>query len=141
MKGLVISIAVAGLCAATSALQLIQRKTPNVIGLKTQRKAVQNPVRRDALRRRGTVSESLDNEATLYFANVSLGTPAQDLRLHIDTGSSDLWANAKSSRICSHHSDTCSDSGTYDANSSSTYRFLSNDFNVSYVDGSGASGE
>ena len=141
MKGLATSVAVAGLYTACAALELVQRDTPNVIGLKTQRKAVQNPVKRDAIRRRQTVSESLDNEATLYFANVSLGTPAQDLRLHIDTGSSDLWANSKSSRICSHHGDPCSDSGTYDANSSSTYNFLSSDFNVSYADGSGASGD
>ncbi len=141
MKGIASAALTAGLFAASSALQLVQRDAPSVIGLKTQRKAVQNPVKRDAVRRRQTVTESLDNEGTLYFANVSLGTPAQDLRLHIDTGSSDLWANSKSSQICAFRGDPCSDSGTYDANSSSTYKFISNDFSVSYVDGSGARGD
>ena len=135
------SLVIAGLFTAASALSLVQRDAPNVVGLNTQRKAVLNPVKRDALRRRQTVSESLDNEETLYFANVSLGTPAQNLRLHIDTGSSDLWANTKSSQACSSRGNPCSNAGTYDANSSSTYKFISNDFDVSYVDGSGASGD
>ena len=141
MKAIAAFALAAGLIPASSALHLVQRNTPNVVGLQTYRKAVQNPVKGDAIRRRQTVTESLDNEGTLYFANVSLGTPAQSLRLHMDTGSSDLWANAKSSQICSYRGDPCSKSGTYDANSSSTYKFVSNDFNVSYVDGSGASGD
>jgi len=80
-------------------------------------------------------------QATLYFANASLGTPPQKLRLHIDTGSSDLWTNAASSGLCKSKGDPCSISGTYDANSSSTYKFVSSDFNISYVDGSGATGD
>jgi len=103
---------------------------------------VENPVARDRLRRRaGTVLETLDNLETLYFANASLGTPAQKLRLHIDTGSSDLWANAKSSDLCQEQGNQCADSGTYDANSSTTYNYVNSDFNISYVDGSGASGD
>ena len=141
MRGLATAALAAGLLTSISALSLVQRDAPNVVGLSTQRKVVSDPAKRDALRRRQTVSESLDNEQTLYFANVSLGTPAQNLRLHIDTGSSDLWANANSSRICSLRGDPCSESGTYDANSSSTYKFVSSDFDVSYVDGSGASGD
>ncbi len=80
-------------------------------------------------------------QQTLYFANVSLGTPPQPLRLHIDTGSSDLWTNAPSSRLCQSRGNPCSISGTYDANSSSTYNFVSSDFNISYVDGSYALGD
>lgn len=80
-------------------------------------------------------------QQTLYFANVSIGTPAQDLRLHIDTGSSDLWTNAAASKLCQKQGNPCSVSGTYDANSSSTYKFVSSDFNISYVDGSGALGD
>ena len=80
-------------------------------------------------------------QGTLYFANISIGTPAQSLRLHIDTGSSDLWTNAPSSRICDLGRQPCELSGTYDANSSSTYSFVSSDFNISYLDGSGAIGD
>ena len=141
MKGLFLAITIAGLHVVGSALQLLQQDTANAISLKTQRKTVTNPFRRDSLRRRQTVTQSLDNEGTLYFANISIGTPAQSLRLHIDTGSSDLWANSPSSEICSLRRNPCSESGTYNANSSSTYKFVSTLFNVSYVDGSGASGD
>lgn len=109
-----------------------------------QRRKVEDPIARDRFRRSkrdSTLQQTLDNLETLYFANASLGTPAQSLRLHIDTGSSDLWANAASSTLCSSRGNQCSESGTYDANSSSTYEFVSNNFNISYVDGSGASGD
>lgn len=141
MKGLLAYALAAGLVTVTSAIHLIQRDNPSVVSLQTQRKTVSNPVRRDAIRRRQTVSQALDNEGTLYYANVSLGTPPQDLRLHIDTGSSDLWVNAPSSEICSYRGDPCSESGTYDANSSSTYEYISSVFSISYVDESGASGD
>jgi hypothetical protein len=141
MKAVTAFALAAGLITATSALHLVKRGTSSVINLPTRRKTVQNPAERDSIRRRKTVTESFDNEQTLYFANVSLGTPAQNLRLQIDTGSSDLWANANSAQICSYGGDHCSDLGTYDANSSSTYEYVSNQFNVSYIDGSGASGD
>jgi len=141
MKAMTAFALAAGLFTASPALHLVQRDATNVVDLQTRRKAVQNPARRDAIRRRQTITQALDNGETLYFANVSLGTPAQYLRLHIDTGSSDLWANAQSSQICSSKGDPCFASGTYDANSSSTSKFVSSAFNVSYIDGSGASGD
>lgn len=63
------------------------------------------------------------------------------MRLHIDTGSSDLWVNTPSSRICSSQTDPCALTGTYNPNSSSTYNYVSSDFNVSYVDGTAALGD
>lgn len=101
-----------------------------------------DPIARDQLRRRqNTVQQTLDNQETLYFANATLGTPAQSFRLHIDTGSSDLWVNAANSRLCSEQGNQCGASGTYSANDSSTYQFVNNAFNISYVDGSGAAGD
>ena len=144
MKGIAAAALAAGLLASSSAaIQLAERESPNVVGLDIMRRAVENPVKRDALRRRQskTVTETLTNEATLYYANVSIGTPAQDLSLHIDTGSSDLWTNVASSEICAYRGDPCSSAGTYNANSSSTYKFVNSDFNVSYADGSGAAGD
>ncbi|OCL12699.1 candidapepsin-4 precursor [Glonium stellatum] len=142
MKYLALTL-VTGLLSVAEAINLVQRNAaPAVLSLDIQRRYVEDPVARDRLRRRaGTVLETLDNLETLYFANASLGTPAQKLRLHIDTGSSDLWANAKSSDLCQSQGDQCADSGTYDANSSSTYTYVNSDFNISYVDGSGASGD
>ncbi|KAI1143903.1 acid protease [Hypoxylon sp. FL0543] len=114
---------------------------PKVISLATQRKPISNPIRRDRLRRRDTVRAELDNEETLYFVNGTLGTPAQPVRLHLDTGSSDLWVNTPSSSLCSQAGRPCSFAGTYDANSSSTYDYVGSWFNISYVDGSGATGD
>ncbi|KAI0019004.1 eukaryotic aspartyl protease [Xylariomycetidae sp. FL0641] len=114
---------------------------PKVINLSTQRKAVPNPVKRDSLRRRGSVTAELDNEETLYFVNATIGTPEQSLRLHLDTGSSDLWVNTPASSLCSEKAQSCDFAGTYTANDSSTYSYVGSWFNISYVDGSGASGD
>ncbi|TKA77057.1 hypothetical protein B0A55_04407 [Friedmanniomyces simplex] len=110
-----------------------------------QRRHVENPIARDQARIRKrqskTVQESLANEETLYFMNATVGTPAQDLRLHIDTGSSDLWVNVATSQLCSSQGSPCSASGTYAPNSSSTYQYLNGEFNITYVDGSGSAGD
>jgi hypothetical protein len=81
------------------------------------------------------------SKETLYFANATLGTPAQSQRLHLDTGSSDLWVNTPDSSLCASRGSPCAFAGTYNANASSTYEFVNSDFNISYVDGSGASGD
>src|SRR5271170_5343633 len=60
--------------------------------------------------------------------------------MHIDTGSSDLWCNSASSSLCQENPDPCTASGTYDS-SSSTYTLVNHNFNISYVDGTGASGD
>ncbi|KAF2640856.1 acid protease [Massarina eburnea CBS 473.64] len=136
------TLALAALLVTSSAFELVKRENPRVVALDIQRRNVPNPIAHDQLRRRAkTVQQTLDNLETLYFANASLGTPEQTLRLHIDTGSSDLWTNAKNSRLCSSRGSPCVDSGTYSANDSSTYKFVNSAFNISYVDGSGASGD
>lgn len=58
----------------------------------------------------------------------------------MDTGSSDLWCNAANSTLCSSSTDPCSTSGTYDSDKSTTYTYVSSDFNISYADGTGAAG-
>jgi hypothetical protein len=63
------------------------------------------------------------------------------LRLILDTGSSDLWCNAANSTLCSSSRDPCRVSGSYDPDSSSSYTYVSSDFNISYADGSGAAGD
>jgi hypothetical protein len=73
--------------------------------------------------------------------NATIGTPPQGIRLHIDTGSSDLWVNTPGSKLCLLRSAPCRFAGTYSANSSSTYEYVGSYFNISYVDGSGASGD
>jgi predicted aspartyl protease len=77
----------------------------------------------------------------LYFCNITLGTPGQNLRLVLDTGSSDLWCNAVNSTLCLSSDNPCNVSGPYDPTSSSSYAFVSSDFNISYADGTGAAGD
>lgn len=83
----------------------------------------------------------MDNEETLYFVNGTLGTPGQAVRMHLDTGSSDLWVNTNASPLCAQRTRPCAFAGTYTANSSSTYEYVGSWFNISYVDGSGATGD
>ncbi|EED12554.1 aspartic-type endopeptidase (OpsB), putative [Talaromyces stipitatus ATCC 10500] len=124
------------------ALSLAKRDTAAVLALDVSRNHVSDPVARDMRRKRSlTVSQALNNEETLYFCNITLGTPAQSLRLTLDTGSSDLWVNAPNSTSCSGRVDQCTSSGTYNTSSSSSYRHVSSDFNISYVDGTGAAGD
>ena len=78
----------------------------------------------------------------MYYANVTIGTPPQAVRVQLDTGSSDVWFNVKSSKQCQSQPDpiSCGGTGTYDANTSSTYSYLNNQFEIAYGDGSGAAG-
>ncbi|KAJ5491605.1 aspartic-type endopeptidase opsB [Penicillium diatomitis] len=137
-------------CAASLAapawakLTLVPRDAPAVVEMSTERNRISNPVARDQTRRMkraNSVQVTLDNEQTLYFANVSLGTPKQDLRMVIDTGSSDLWVNAPNSTLCENKKNQCQISGTYDGSSSSTYKYVNPYFNITYADGSQAAGE
>lgn len=133
------------LAAISAALELVYSDSPSVIAAPIQRRSnLPHPAVRDRLRKRdGTVQQTLDNEETLYYANVTIGTPPQQFRLHIDTGSSDLWVNAAQSQLCSdpETGPYCTQSGTYNANASLSYKFVNSAFNITYVDGSGAVGD
>lgn len=130
------------ICTEAINLQRRENEAPRVIGFEVERRMVKDRVKRDRIRRRtSTLQASLDNEETLYFVNATLGTPAQPFRLHIDTGSSDLWVNSATSTLCKSNRSPCEGTGTYSANNSSTYEYVSGSFNISYVDGSGASGD
>lgn len=128
----------------TSAITLAPRsENPRVVGLDISKRTIPDLVAHDRARlakRQNTVQETLDNELTLYYADISLGTPAQQLQVSLDTGSSDLWVNSARSSICTSPQGGC-EGGTYDQSASSSARIINNDFNISYVDGSGASGD
>lgn len=56
------ALAVGLLASSSAAIHLFQRDaSPAVVRLGTYRKAVQDPVKRDGLRRRQTLTETLDN--------------------------------------------------------------------------------
>ena len=79
----------------------------------------------------------------VYYANITIGTPPQAVRVQVDTGSSDVWFNTENSANCQKKPDpaSCGGTGTYNANFSSTYSYLNNEFETSYGDNSGASGD
>lgn len=94
-----------------------------------------------------TYIETLVNNVTGggYYASIDVGTPPQPQVLVIDTGSSDVWVVASDADLCTSsllqrkYGDTCSD--TYDSSKSSTYKLVSSDFDISYLDGTGSSGD
>lgn len=147
MRVLIASVAASALLSPLAAAITIapRSSSPRAIGLDIERRTIdpsQIPARDRArlAKRQQTVEQTLDNLDTLYFANLTLGTPAQNLQLHIDTGSSDLWVNTATSTLCTSRLTPC-EGGTYDSGSSSTHKLINNEFNISYVDGSGALGD
>lgn len=45
------------------------------------------------------------------------------------------------SKLCTTHANICAESGLYNSNKSSTYEYVNSEFNISYADGSGATGD
>lgn len=134
----------AATASIASAINLAPRsENPRVVSIDFEKRDIPDVLAHDRARlrkRENVVSETLDNELTLYYANLTLGTPAQHLQLSIDTGSSDLWVNSAQSSLCASAQNEC-EGGTYSRSSSSTSKLVNNNFNISYVDGSGATGE
>ncbi|KAI5356986.1 Putative aspartic peptidase A1 family, aspartic peptidase, active [Septoria linicola] len=79
-----------------------------------------------------------------YYANLTVGTPAQPQTVILDTGSSDLYFDASSAPTCEDppSATQACEGGTYDLSKSSTYNEVdaAPAFNTSFGDGSSASG-
>ena len=113
---------------------------PKVFGMKFAK--VKKSASEPGLQRRAnTVSEALYNGQALYIANISIGTPPQDISVQLDTGSSDLWVPASDSNICQEPS--CDAWGSFNQDKSSTFSPIRSfgDFEIAYGDGSKYEGE
>jgi hypothetical protein len=99
------------------------------------------------LSRRDFHTGSINNNITGggYYVDVQVGTPGQPITMVLDTGSSDAWFVSNQADLCTskslqrHYGDTCS--ATFNPSKSSTYALKVQDgFNITYLDGSGATG-
>lgn len=88
--------------------------------------------RQAVLRQNDGVSESLKNKVFQYLVSYELGSPGQSFTSALDTGSSDLWVYSSKVSQATYK---------YDSSSSSSSKYVSNDFDIEYVDGSGTSGD
>lgn len=82
----------------------------------------------------------------MYMANVTVGTPPQNIALIIDTGSSDVWMLSTQADICESKTaqkkgDGCI-GGTFNSSSSSTATVIGrNGFTIQYEDSTGSFGD
>ncbi|KAI3396707.1 hypothetical protein diail_11734 [Diaporthe ilicicola] len=100
-----------------------------------------HPKARFGRRAADTHEGDITNELTRggYFASCSLGTPAQNLTLQLDTGSSDIWVPWNLATACEE--DQCT-LGNFDPSASSTYTDIGKgEFVIQYVDGSFSKGD
>ncbi|AOW00990.1 aspartic peptidase domain-containing protein [Yarrowia lipolytica] len=107
-------------------------------------KVVQFPVTRHSnpnkapsqfLQKVSTPSVTVTNKEYWYSVALQLGSPAQNFNVLLDTGSSDLWVYASNdTQDCENNA--CAFTGTFNADQSSTYQFLNDDFSIHYVSGS-----
>ncbi|TLS21937.1 uncharacterized protein PpBr36_09425 [Pyricularia pennisetigena] len=100
------------------------------------------------LGKRSTFVESIANNITGggYYLDVKIGTPGQDARMILDTGSSDAWVVSSRADLCGNtrlqrqYGDSCST--TYNETKSSSYSLKErNGFQIRYLDGSAARGD
>ncbi|KAK7903798.1 hypothetical protein LTR67_001818 [Exophiala xenobiotica] len=78
--------------------------------------------------------------AQLYEISLSIGTPPQDFHLQLDTGSSNLWVPSVNAEACLTQDGGCP-GGAFDANASSTFHVVSEDFKIAYGDGTADFGD
>ena len=101
--GLLVAAAYASLTCAS----------PRVLNLDFVR--VKGEAHSSALRKRagnGIATFDLTNAATIYLANISVGTPPQPLSVQIDTGSADLWLPETKGDLCTIEHTSCPQTGS-----------------------------
>jgi hypothetical protein len=79
-------------------------------------------------------------DRTLYWINITMGTPGQKQALQLDTGSAQLLVPATGSSLCSSSLIPCSVLGSFDSSQSSTFSDTGQSTTASFTDGATVSG-
>lgn len=123
-----------------SANRVITKEKPQPIGV--SKNVAQGHVNAgvNATLHDNSVVLSMENEHLLYLAEFCFGNPCQKVELQIDTGSADIWlpgvgSSAQASNVTDH------DYGFYDPAQSSSALKTNATFDITYGDGTGASGD
>ena len=92
----------ASLLAAISLLSLTSASGTLQLSISGKRGISQPGLLQRRAKSSGTVTAPLTEgpQFAQYFADVTIGTPPQSLKLVVDTGSSDVWAVASSASVC-----------------------------------------
>ncbi|KAK3073349.1 hypothetical protein LTR53_005145 [Teratosphaeriaceae sp. CCFEE 6253] len=85
-----------------------------------------------------TISQKSDR--SLYWINITLGTPGQPQALQLDTGSNALLVPATGSSLCSDTVIPCDELGSFTSSQSSTYSSTGQTTTQGFVDGSSVTG-
>lgn len=80
-------------------------------------------------------------DKTMYWINITIGTPRQQQALQLDTGSKSLWVPEKGSSVCGGSLVDCGDLGSFDSDQSSTFDDTGEGQTIGFVDGDSVTGE
>ncbi|KAH8897164.1 acid protease, partial [Thozetella sp. PMI_491] len=90
-----------------------------------------------SLGRRNVDATLFNISVVSYLIELDIGTPAQTLRVAVDTGSDELWVNpdCSSSTLVRSQVQECQENGSYKPGSSSTATVFSNSSEIQYGSG------
>ncbi|AAS54299.2 AGL192Wp [Eremothecium gossypii ATCC 10895] len=96
-------------------------------------------------KRNDWVDIEIDNQQMFYSVNLSIGTPPQEVRVLMDTGSSDLWVVGAGVRCGPNNYPNpnqlnCYEHGSFDTSRSSTWKDNNTQFHIRYGDSTYAHG-
>ncbi|KAI8830374.1 aspartic peptidase domain-containing protein [Chytriomyces cf. hyalinus JEL632] len=114
-------------CAPASTTTTAPAEEPGLVRLSLERVSLTDPHAPNSATSRWAVSgassaEMLSTGDYAYYAQITVGTPAQAFTVQLDTGSSAMWLGSKDCNAKGN----CNDRNGFDPTASSTFRDVSN---------------